>query len=79
MEEEINELHDEILYLTKRIESLESAEKRRKAGIYIKILIKVILIGLFVYGIWRGYDYVVHEIPNIMEEKIKELNPLKKN
>jgi hypothetical protein len=79
MEEELNDLRDEIDYLTKRIETLESAENRRKAAFYIKLLVKVVLIVLFAYGLWRGYDYVVHEIPNIMEEKIKELNPLKKN
>ena len=79
MEEELNDLQEEIDYLTKRIETLESAENRRKAGFYIKLLVKVVLVVLFAYGLWRGYDYVVHEIPNIMEEKIKELNPLKKN
>ena len=79
MEEELNDLRDEIEYLNKRIESLESAENRRKAGFYIKLLVKVILIVLFAYGLWRVYDYAVHEIPNIMEEKIKEINPLRKN
>ncbi len=79
MEKELDDLRDEIDYLTKRIETLESAENKRKAAFYIKLLVKIVLVCLFAYGVWRGYDYVVHEVPNIMEEKIKELNPLKKN
>ncbi len=78
MEKELDDLRDEIEYLTKRIEVLESAENKRKAGFYIKILFKVLLIGVFAFGVWRGYDYVVNEMPTIIEEKVKELNPLKK-
>jgi len=79
MEEELLELREEVELLTQRIESMEKTENRRKAFFYIKILVRVILILLTVYGVWRGYEYVVDEIPHMMEEKIKEINPFKKN
>lgn len=76
--EELEELKEQVGLLTKKVEILEKKENKRKALIYAKILIKVIVILSIVYGCYRGYDYVVNEIPHIMEEKIKELNPLKK-
>lgn len=78
MENEIVELKEEIDILNERISFLEKKNRERQAYTYIKILIKVILLFALIFGIWRGYEYVVHEIPKIMEEKIKELNPLKK-
>lgn len=78
MEREIEELKREITVLTKKVEMLEKKENQRRITFYLKLLFKIILIGLFAYGVWRGYEYVSKEIPNIMEEKIKELNPLKK-
>ena len=78
MEKEILELKQEIEVLEKKVEILESRENRRRAFSYIKILVKVLLIGAFAFAAWRGYEYVSKEIPNIMEEKIKELNPLRK-
>ena len=41
------------------------------------LIFKIILILALAYGVWRGYEYVVNEIPRMMEEKIKDLNPLK--
>ena len=79
MNEEVLELKEEIEILNERISILEKRESKRKALAYLKIIIKVILIGAIIFGIWRGYEYVVREIPNMMEEKIKELNPFKKN
>ena len=73
MEEEIMELKDEINILSQRIEILEKNEKKRQAFFYVKILIRVILILLSAYGIWRGYEYLSKEIPSILEEKIKEI------
>jgi len=77
--EDIEKLEEEIIILKKRISVLERKENNRKALSYIKIIIKVILIVAFLFGIWRGYEYLVHEIPNMMEEKIKDLNPFKKD
>ena len=77
MDNSIIELKEEISILEERILSLEKIEKRRKAFNYTKILIKVLLFLGIIYGIWYGYNYVVNEIPHIMEEKIKEINPLK--
>ena len=77
MEQEISELKEEISLLTKKVEILENNEKKRKAFGYVKILIKIILTLAIIYGVYRGYEYVVKEIPNIMEEKIKDLNPFR--
>lgn len=77
MKDEVLELKEEIEILNKRISILEKKENRRRAFTYIKILVKVLLIGALIFGIWKGYEYVTHEVPNMMEEKIKELNPFK--
>ena len=79
MSEDILELQNEIEALNKRISILEKHENKRKAFSYLKLIIKILLIGAIIFGIWRGYEYVVHEIPNMMEEKIKDLNPFRKN
>ena len=78
MEREIEELKQELMILNKKVEILERKENTRRVISYVKVLVKVILIAALAYGAWRGYEYVVNEVPNIMEEKIKELNPLKK-
>lgn len=78
MEEEIRELRQEISILNKKVEILEHKESKRRAYFYLRLLFKIILILALAYGVWRGYEYVSKELPNIMEEKIKELNPLKK-
>ena len=76
--EEIEKLEAEIVLLKKRIDVLEKTESRRKALKYFKILIKVLVIGALIFGIWKSYDYVVNGIPNLIEEKIKDINPFKK-
>ena len=78
MNDELLDLKNEVEILNKRISVLEKHENRRKSLAYLKVLIKMILIGAIIFGIWRGYEYVVHEIPNMMEEKIKSFNPFKK-
>ena len=76
---EIDDLKEEIEILKKRINILEKNENRRKAYKDTKIIVKIILIVFIFYGMYKGYDYVVHEIPNMMEEKIKKINPFKKS
>ncbi len=78
MNPEVEKLKSEIELLKKRINSLEGRENRRRAFKYFKMIIKICLIGLILFGIWRGYDYMVNGIPNIIEEKISDLNPFKK-
>ena len=63
---------------TEKQEILEKKENQRRVYFYLRLLFKIILILGVAYGIWKGYEYVVKEIPNIMEEKIKEINPLKR-
>lgn len=79
MSDEVLELKEEIETLNKRISVLEKRENKRRALAYIKLAIKIILIGAIIFGIWRGYEYVSHELPNMVEEKIKDLNPFRKN
>ena len=79
MDNEVLELRDEIALLNERISILEKRDNRRRSLAYIRLIIKIILIGAVIFGIWKGYEYVVHEIPHMMEEKIKDLNPFKKN
>ena len=71
------ELKEQIEYLTKRIEILEHIEKKRKAFFYVKLLFKIIMLGLFVYSMWRGYEYLSKEIPRVLEEKLREVIPNK--
>ena len=79
MSEDVLELQNEIETLNKRISVLEKRESQRRALSYLKLIIKILLIGALAFGIWKGYEYVVHEIPNMMEEKINSLNPFKKS
>lgn len=74
MENEVLELKEEIEFLTRRIEILESKDNKRRAFSYLRLLVKIILILVSIYGIWIGYKYVVNEIPKIMDDKIKEIN-----
>ena len=77
--EDIEELKKEIKLLNKRICVLERKENTRKAFNYIKLIIKIIFFLLFIYGVWRGYEYVVNELPNMVEEKINSVNPFYKS
>ena len=77
MESEILELKEEIELLNNRIEILEKRNRRQQIYSYIRIFIKIACLVLFIYGVWRGYEYVVNEIPKMMEEKINSLNPFK--
>ena len=79
MENEIVELKDEITFLEKRIEMLEKTNNRRKAYSYLKLLGKICLFLLIIYGGWRGYGYIKDEVPKIIDNKIKEINPFKSN
>ncbi len=78
MDRKIDDLYEEIKLLKKRINILEGKENRRKALSYMKMIIKIISFCLLLFGIWKGYDYVVNEIPNLIKNEINELNPLKK-
>ncbi len=73
MEDDVFELQNEIDLLKKRIALLERKENNRKAFSYVKILVKVLLLLVTIYGAWYGYNYVVNELPKIMEEKIQEI------
>ena len=77
MDEEIERLNTEIVILNKRINYLEKKESKRRALFYIRLFIKIIIVGIFAFAVWKGYDYVVNGIPKIVEEKVSDLNPFK--
>lgn len=79
MEEEILELREEIDLLTKKVEILEKKENHRKALTYVKILVKIVLIGALAYGVYRGYEYLVKELPTIIVDKVKDTSKEKAN
>ncbi len=79
MNDEIENLEEEIELLKKRISILEKSENRRRAAKYLSIIFKILMILIVCFGIWKAYDYVVNGIPNMMEEKIKSLNPFRSN
>ena len=72
MGSEVEALREEVNLLARKVEILESKENKRKAMTYVKVLVKVILIASLAYGVYRGYDYIVHELPNIIVEKLKD-------
>ena len=78
MEKEIEKLEQEVILLKKKISILEAKENKRQAFKYLKIFVKLALTIVLLFGIWKGYNYIVNELPNIMEEKINDLNPIKK-
>ena len=76
MEEEIRELKEEINLLTKKVELLEKSEKKRKAFSYVKVTFKVLSILVLIYSIYWGYQYVINDLPGVIEEKIKDVIPI---
>ncbi len=79
MEKDIEKLEEEVLLLKKRISILEGKENRRKAFGYIKLIVKILLILLILFGIWKAYDYVSNDVPKLIEDKISSINPFKKS
>ena len=73
MEQELDELREEVKLLTKKVGILEKKENNRKALGYLKILFKVIMIIVVIYGAYRAYNYVVNDLPNDIVEKVKDL------
>ena len=76
--DEINDLKNEIKVLKKRKEILKNKENKRKIKKNINIIFKICLFLLFVYGVYKGYDYIKNIVPNMIENQIKEIKILKK-
>lgn len=77
MEKDIEKLEEEVLLLKKRISILEGKENRRKAWGYFKIIVKIVIVLLIVFGIWKAYDYVSNDVPKLIEDKVRSINPFK--
>lgn len=71
MDEDIDELKEEITYLKKRIDILEKTERKRKAFKSLRIIIKILFYGLIIFGIWKTYDYLTNEVPNMVSEEVE--------
>ena len=74
MEEENNilELQEQIKELEDRVYVLEKHEATRKVKSCIKLLIKVLIIIGLVIGAFYLYNYLVKEVPKMIENEIKE-------
>jgi hypothetical protein len=70
--ENILELEEQIKELEDRVYVLEKHEATRKVKSSVKLLIKVILIIGFILGLFYAYNYVVNELPKIIEREVKE-------
>ncbi len=78
MDQEIDSLKEQITFLERRISELEKKENHRQVLKYLSLIWKILLIGAFAFGAWKAYDYVVNGIPKMIENKISDLNTLKK-
>ena len=56
---------------------MEGKENRRKAWGYFKIIVKIVIVLLIVFGIWKAYDYVSNDVPKLIEDKVRSINPFK--
>lgn len=72
MEGQIQELKREIDLLNAKVESLENKEKKRKTLSYVRLLLKVAIILFSIYGLFWSYNYLVEEVPKILQEKVKD-------
>ncbi len=64
MEKEYKERIEE---LEERVEYLEKKEGKRKTWNIIKLCIRLAIIGLLAYAIWRVYDYTKNVVEPINE------------
>jgi len=77
MNTEIEELKEEILILKKRIEVLESNERKRKVLKIISFVIKALLYIGIVVAIWLLYDYFttkLNSIPDLINNGINNID-----
>jgi len=70
--EELNELQEQVKILEERVYVLERQEATRKVKNWIKILFKVLILVAVVIGSFLAYNFVVDELPKLIENKIKE-------
>ena len=66
--EEVLELQEQVNELEDRIYKLEKHEATRR----VKSGINLLMIGALVFGIFYGYNYVVNELPKLIEKEVKE-------
>ena len=70
--EELNELQEQVRILEDRVYVLERQEATIKVKSWVKLLFKVLILVAVVVGAFFAYNYVVDELPKLIENKIKE-------
>jgi hypothetical protein len=77
MEEELRERIEE---LEDRVDELEGREHRRKVFGIVKLCIKLVILGLVIFGIWKVYSYVnniiVKPLNNVIESTSEITNTI---
>lgn len=71
MEKKIDELEEEITILEKRIGVLERTERKRKIFKLLKLMLFLFIILFVAFGLWKTYDYVVNEVPNMINKEVE--------
>ena len=71
MDKKIEELEEKVAFLEKRIELLEKTEKKRKISKLLKFIVLVIFYSLALFSLWKAYDYIVHEVPNMINQEVE--------
>lgn len=70
---EVQELQTKIKELEARLSRLEKIENKRQTFKIIKIVIKMIVILIIVFGLWMGYKYLNETIIKPYKETVDEI------
>ncbi len=68
-----NELSEKVIELENRLKKIEKIEERRRNTKIFKIAIKVIIVLVIAFAIYRGYVYVNNTFIKPYKETVDEL------
>ena len=69
---ELEELEEQVKLLEDRIYVLERRDASRRARGWLKILFNLLLIGAVIFGVFYAYNYVINDLPKLIENQVKE-------
>ncbi len=72
--DELAELKNQMAIMNEKLTIFEKMEKRRKIMSIVKVIFRLIIILVSVYFGIKGYEYLKDELPNIINEKIKDID-----
>ena len=72
--DELAELKNQMAIMNEKLTVFEKMEKRRKIMSVVKVVFRLIIILASVYFGIKGYEYLKDELPNIINEKIKDID-----